>query len=276
MLFNIDDGYGVKGSIPVSDILKVYDADGNEVAYAKSYSTTDDGNYVLYYLTYEFLLSKTITEEGEYTVKIPAGVVEFYDGDPESNDSAVEYKYVINAEEIVSTFRITGDYSGGDGNEDDGNDSTEITYYPENGATVASLEEVTLSCEAGITTAIGVIDATAVIKNAGGTVLAEYSDIEEIPNENGIITSVKIKFDEPVTADGTYYVVIDEGLFDIGPSGSNPSIFLHYTVDSTLSGINKVANGTEGNGNRYNLAGQRIPATAKGIQITADGKVIIK
>ncbi|MBQ9356416.1 MAG: hypothetical protein IJT98_03910 [Prevotella sp.] len=53
-------------------------------------------------------------------------------------------------------------------------------------------------------------------------------------------------------------------------------MYITQTDPSPVSGINTVANPTQGNGNCYNLAGQRVSPAAKGLYIVNGRKVVVR
>ncbi|MCD8286190.1 MAG: hypothetical protein LUD50_03060, partial [Clostridia bacterium] len=280
--FDPADGGGVMGTMYQFDItancwleradismdaITITDEKGDVVATGNpsrqiywDYQTADVSTGTIY-------ITPALSDLGAYTIHIPAG---FFYTDEEHNGLSPE---------LTSTFNIV-----------------EFTFNPADGDEVSSLDNIIISCG---DTYFGIEDdheASEVILYLFGRDLTEATYCESItgigdPNEDGWYLSYNLHLAEPVTAEGTYILLIPEGFFtyqseDLEPAwvvdGSEAETANSHSFGSTtgINGIN--ANGDGDSVEIYNTAGQKVTSPVNGtIKIVrkADGtirKVLVK
>ncbi len=194
---------------------------------------------------------------------------------------------------------------------DDGNYEN-FTFDPDNGSTVKSLSTIKITYliydENETLVGGGITNASSTnmiyVYDADNKIVACASkddiddgdwmsdDVNDMPAYE-IQGSVTIKLkdadtdseDCTISEDGTYTVVIPDGMFNIGYDENavfSSQMTLTYTVDATTpSGISSINAAASEDTEVYNLSGQRIGTTVKGINIIkmSDGsvkKVLVK
>ncbi len=195
-----------------------------------------------------------MTEEGEYTVTVPANFFFAYD----------EYGYKTYNDAMTLTYTITAD-SG------DQEPSYELVFNPEDGSTLDILSTISISCEDGITRVLQPDEEITIVDSEGNNY--GYS-VLEVADDTGFVTEVDIILTTEIVDAGTYYVNVPVGYFDIG-SQTNNAFTLTYTLTGTYTGIGGVSLNGENVDGIYTTSGQKINATVNGVNIIRfnDGNV---
>ncbi|MCD8203458.1 MAG: hypothetical protein LUD48_07435, partial [Prevotella sp.] len=240
--------------------------DGETVAIANWYGSgeDEDGNNVFYYeiVDTEEWEGMTLTEEGTYTIEIPAGL--FHIGDALSN--AVTLTYTIG--EVGSD---SGDYS--------------YTVSPAAGVLTETTSTITISCETGMYVVDGSLSNIKVYKD--GELYTTATGITPVNPNMYCDEGEAIELEIALSEKGEYEVVIPAGFFYYFVDGRTQDIdmgkiTINYTISET-TGINSIdAALSEGINEVYNLSGQRIQSMQNGkvnVVKFSDGsvkKIIVK
>lgn len=234
---------GLALSYYISDkSVKLYDAQGEEVAYVASadqYIPEDKEDDWSYVPTQVILtLSSKITTAGDYTFVIPSKYFILGDGMNNYTSKSMTVKYTVSDSgdaELVKDFEP-------------------VTYSPDTLSTtkVQELSTVTLTFESNAVINPNVTDQIVVYIADGRTQVttasAAISAAEVVPNE------VVITLDEAITDEGTYRIVVPEGLFGNEKYAEssytlghcNPEFAINYEVGATANVDNVVADPADG------------------------------
>ncbi|MCD8298046.1 MAG: hypothetical protein LUC88_10790 [Prevotella sp.] len=225
--------------------------DGENVAIANWYGSSEDenGNNVFYFETVdtEEWEGITLTEEGTYTMEIPAGF--FHIGDALSN--AVTLTYTIGGGDAVNPE----DYS--------------YTVSPEAGELTEVTSAVTISCTTGMYVVDGTLSSIKVYKD--GESYTTVTGITPVNSNMYYDEGETLKLGTTLSEAGEYEVVIPAGFFYYFVDGRTNDIdmgkiTINYTIKENLSdGISTInVNLNDGVTEIYNLAGQRIESMQNG------------
>ncbi len=244
--------------------------DGENVAIANWYGSGEDadGNNVFYFeiVDCDEWESMSLTEEGTYTMEIPAGF--FHIGDALSN--AVTLTYTI---------------SGGSVNPDD----YSYAVSPAAGELTEATSTVTISCATGMYVVDGTLSSVKVYKD--GESYTTATGITPITDDNWLYYDIgeTLELGTALSEVGEYEVVIPSGFFYYFVDGRTNDIdmgkiTINYTIKENLSDGISTINVDLDNGvtEIYNLAGQRIQGMQNGkvnIVKFSDGttkKIILK
>ncbi len=208
--------------------ITVKNINGNVVATVVDYASLDNqdevdadetGETELITNGVKLILDKNITAGGLYHYTIPAGILEW--GNSREARTRAEGEASYN-EETTITFWVSGAL------EVDG----DLTFDPENGSSVGTLNTITVSCEDGVAPSYTAGDITATIDGDEytGTISCEPVEPE---GEYDPYTECIITFSEPINPDEetTVEITIPEGYFIYGENDANSdAITLTYTV----------------------------------------------
>ena len=217
-------------------------------------------------------VSEAITDEGVLVVAIPEGVVgdlDAYNGGFTTgnvNIAAAFYYYISTEEEATGNGTVTID--------------------PEEG-TVDSLSVFTITFEDHSLIAPTWWYYPYLTDESGSVVYTwTFNDDYEIPFDWSTWTGsnyVTLTMPETVTAAGTYTLVVPDSVFNFDDSSTNVNEALEFTyaISETTSDETTAINGVDaGEGvddePTYNLAGQRVNATTKGILVRRGKKFVNK
>ncbi len=197
----------------------------------------------------KLILPKEITAAGNYTLHIPSG--KLYDGmDPDETDLP-EYNFHYTIDGTV---------------EPPVEEPEVVTADPADGSTVAELSKImiTFQTDEDVYAGSGTIE---VVNDATGEVVtkakASTGNVADAQSGYAIL-------DTKITANGSYTIKFASGAFVKGTlsrAEETRPFELHYTVDVTLGIGNAATAETVGVVLRTNVAGQRIAAPQKGINI---------
>ncbi|MCD8202982.1 MAG: hypothetical protein LUD48_05015 [Prevotella sp.] len=199
----------------------------------------------------------TLTEEGTYTIEIPAGL--FHISDALSNAITLTYT-------IYNTVN-PDDYS--------------YTVSPEAGELTEVTDTITILCHTGMYVVDGSLSSIKVYKD--GKEYTTATSITAITDDNWQLYDIgeKLELGTALSEAGEYEVVIPAGFFYYFVDGRTQNIdmgeiSIKYTISET-TGINAInAALSEGINEVYNLLGQRIQSLQNGkvnIVKFADGSV---
>lgn len=217
--------------------VKQYGQEATDAAY---FATTN---------TIRLTLEQPITEEGGYTLVIPAEYFNVGEQSMGQLSKAYEGFFIVkgNDEPIVANF----------------------TTSPKNGSTVQSLQEVVITFTDY--NEVGMGSGTISLKKNG----EEIETVDALGFDDDW-SKFSINFTDKQTAEGTYTIEIPEGYF-VSPEGDNlPAITLTYYI-GTDTGINNVTVDTKQADAIYTLSGVRVSGKLPaGVYIKNGKKVIIK
>lgn len=232
--------------------LTVTDAAGNTVATIKSddlvATKTTDGTEWGDPLEITATLATPITAAGTYTLHVPQGA--FIVGAAYDNSEATSVTYTIAAAPAGLNF----------------------TTDPANGSTVEKISKIVYTFTDAVAADYdNALASSATITNAAGesatsmTMLSWGTDLNQINLEC-----------MPITADGTYTVTIPANAIKLDDVPYDKPIVITLTIGNAAS-ISHVENAdATDNAVRFNIAGQRVNAAAKGILIKNGKKVVVK
>ncbi len=154
-------------------------------------------------------------------------------------------------------------------------DTYTLSFYPEDGAEVTSLSQVTVSWDRKISCSGNYINGVTITNDENEEVA--YSIGSEVSNDlYSDAGSCTIVFNREITTPGTYKVTIPEGYFTVEPDNDNlEEIILTYNIPGS-DGIKSAINDATGEDKYYNLNGQRVTTPSKGIYILNGNKVVVK
>lgn len=246
--------------------LKRQNYSGNDGTYYTSYSSCE----IVGTDTYNFQLSETVTDAGDYILNIPAGT--FY-----LDEEKTKFNTEIN---VAYTL--------------DGNGGDNVTIYPENGSTLSKLESVTLTYpDESLVMLANSYPGASVYKDGVYSFYLtnnSYSNIYDfVAGEEANQQVIKFSHTEyapdysssslvdVITEPGVYTFTVSAGTYAFDEEASRTSTKLNftYTVDGTATGIKNV-NAANADAPAYNLAGQRVNANTKGIIIKNGKKYLVK
>lgn len=152
--------------------------------------------------------------------------------------------------------------------------SPEFTVTPTDGSVVESIDKIRVSYSGGINNSWQTSEKIKIYK--GDEVVYTVAD-EDFSYDWDDITWMDITLSTPITESGTYKVVFPVIYFALGEEFDgymSKEQIVEYTINSVADGINTVAADSD-NTPVYNIAGQRVNSTMKGIVIK-NGKKYLK
>ena len=213
-------------------------------------------------------VTEAITDEGWIVVSLPEALI----GDLDAYNSSFTAGYANAAAAFYYNIVAEEDTIEGNGT---------VTIDPEEG-TVDSLSVFTITFEDYTLLAATWWYYPYLTDESGETVYKwTFDDDYEIPFDWSTWTGsnyVTLTLPETVTAAGTYTLVVPDSVFNFedDPEKVSAAMEFVYTIDET-TGISTVDSDTDDDDTpTYNIAGQRVSATTKGILIRRGKKVINK
>ncbi len=267
--------------------VKLYDEDNNEVSRVGSVNTQYDNNGrgVAVSLGLEGIASysqqpkKAVKTPGAYHLVVPEQYLYFFDADGNR----------FYNREITLTYYV---YAA-----DDSDPTERIVFTPESFSTVSCLDSITTEFDEGFSVSLAVPAPEVVVQDSHGSEVAYVASYDEIDGDDYVVRKIILHLSTPITEAGTYHVMFDSGYFQLGSEMSS-AFSLIYVVspdgddddsDPSYDEPNPEPDDPEPEYDSitnpaadaapsifYNLAGQRVDGSMRGIVVSKGKKYVVR